>query len=204
MQPARTPLFPLNTVLFPDGLLPLQIFEVRYLDMIRKCLEGETGFGVVALLEGTEVRKPGGQERLASVGTMARIDSWHAPVAGLLQIRCSGTQRFHISACEQLKHGLWVAETVALQPDEVVPVPEELRNVADGLEAYLASLARQGLVPEEMPVAAPFRLGECGWVANRWCELLPLGVAQRMLEVDSPLLRLELVQDLLLENGLLG
>ena len=94
------PLFPLNTVLYPDGYLPLQIFEVRYLDMIRKCITGEQPFGVVQLLDGTEVRKPGQEETLAQVGTLAKVVDWAAPLSGLLQIKCMGTRRFQMVSSE--------------------------------------------------------------------------------------------------------
>ncbi|MCH1998346.1 LON peptidase substrate-binding domain-containing protein, partial [Achromobacter xylosoxidans] len=77
---ATIPLFPLSNALFPAGVLHLRIFEVRYLDMIRRCIADGTEFGVVALLAGNEVRSPEGQEVLADVGTLARIDAWDAPM----------------------------------------------------------------------------------------------------------------------------
>jgi len=64
------PLFPLNAVFYPDGHLALQVFEVRYLDMIRKCIAAGLPFGVVALSHGSEVRKPDQQETFAGVGTI--------------------------------------------------------------------------------------------------------------------------------------
>ena len=199
------PLFPLNTVLYPDGYLPLQIFEVRYLDMIRKCIMGEQPFGVVQLLDGAEVRKPGQQETLAPVGTLARVIDWAAPLSGLLQIKCMGLQRFHIVSCEQLKHGLWMAQVETLPPDKTIPIPQEQQNVADALGALIRTLQEQKIPPEQMPLQPPFRLDECGWVANRWCELLSLSAMQKqlLLSQDNPVLRLELVQDMLTENGLL-
>lgn len=206
MTSASIPLFPLNTVLFPDGVLPLQIFEVRYLDMINKCIANGTQFGVVSLTHGTEVRKPGATETIAAVGTMARIVEWHAPMPGLLQIVCNGAARFRISSCEQLKHGLWMAEAIAIDHDQAVAIPSELQNTADALGRLIASLQGDGVPIRQMPVAAPYRLDECGWVANRWSELLPISSAQkqRLLELDNPVLRLELIQDLLGEQGLLA
>ena len=104
------PLFPLGTVLFPGGLLPLQIFEVRYLDMIRKCHKAGAPFGVVSLTEGSEVRKPGASDQpngdgfasevFNSVGTLATISEMTTPQPGLLVVRCVGTQRFEISRRE--------------------------------------------------------------------------------------------------------
>src|SRR5690554_3440979 len=88
------PLFPLSTILFPAGVLTLRVFEVRYLDMIKKCIGDGTQFGVVGLLSGGEVRTPESNEVFASVGTMAQIVEWTAPMPALLHIRCTGTQRF--------------------------------------------------------------------------------------------------------------
>ena len=102
------PLFPLNTVLFPDGRLALQVFEVRYLDMIKRCIAGSEEFGVVALAQGEEVRKPGQPEAIAPIGTLARIVDWTAPLPGLMHITCLGTQRFRVESAGQLKHGLWM------------------------------------------------------------------------------------------------
>ena len=199
------PLFPLNTVLYPDGYLPLQIFEVRYLDMIRKCITGEQPFGVVQLLDGTEVRKPGQDETLAQVGTLAKVVDWAAPLSGLLQIKCIGTRRFQMVSSEQLKTGLWMAEVVLLPPDMAVPIPPEQQNVADALGALIRTLQEQQIPLDQMPIQPPYRLDECGWVANRWCELLSLTPVQKqlLLSQENPVLRLELIQDNLSENGLL-
>ena len=199
------PLFPLNSVLFPAGELTLQVFELRYLDMLRKCIAGAQEFGVVALLQGREVRQPGQGETLATVGTMARVEAWSAPQAALLHVRCRGTSRFTIVAAEQLKNGLWMAQTAPLAPDRDVPIAPELQDVAVALGTLMRSLQQGDTGAGQMPISAPFRLDDCGWVANRWCELLALDVQQkqRLLAQENPVLRLELVSDLLAENGLL-
>ncbi len=202
---ASIPLFPLNTVLFPDGHLPLQVFEVRYLDMVSKCIAADQPFGVVALLGGSEVRKPDQLETLSEVGTLARVLDWDTPLAGLLQVRCVGAGRFRLLSSERLKNGLWMAEVQMLAPDKVVAIPPELQNVANALGALIRSLQERQIPAAKMPLAPPFKLDECGWVANRWCDLLSLDVGQkqRLLVQENPVLRLELVQDLLSENGLL-
>lgn len=199
------PLFPLNTVLYPDGYLPLQIFEVRYLDMIRKCIMGEQPFGVVQLLDGTEVRKPGQHETLAQVGTLARVIEWAAPLSGLLHIKCMGTQRFRVLHSERLQHGLWMAQVEMLPFDKVIALPQEQQNVANALGALIRTLQEQKIPVDQMPMQPPYRLDESGWVANRWCELLSLTPMQKqlLLSQDNPVLRLELVQDALSEHGLL-
>ncbi len=139
------PLFPLGAVLFPGGVLPLRIFEVRYLDMIGKCHKAGAPFGVVALTQGTEVRRPGsGADAFHSVGTLATITALETPQPGLMTIRCHGEQRFRISRSEQLRHGLWIADVQRLDDDLPVPVPDDLKPAALALERLQDSLrARQ-------------------------------------------------------------
>lgn len=199
-------LFPLNTILFPDGHLPLQVFEVRYLDLIKRCIARGEEFGIVPLLEGSEVQLPEGHQTLATAGTMARILEWTAPMPGLLRIGCVGTTRFHVRSSEQLKHGLWVADVEPMEQDRVVPIPEEQQDVANALGALIRSLQKKQISTTNMPLSAPYRLDEAGWVANRWCELLRLELfeKQRLLLQENPVLRLELIQDVLSENGLLS
>ncbi|MFT5644951.1 MAG: Lon protease-like protein [Janthinobacterium sp.] len=197
------PLFPLNTVFYPDGQLPLQVFEVRYLEMARKCIADDVPFGIVSLLHGTEVRKPEQQEALAAVGTMARIATWSAPMPALLHLSCRGMQRFRIVASARLLNGLWMADIETMDADIVLPIPAEQQDAADALGALIRTLQERGTPLDQMPIEGPFRLDECGWVANRWCELLDIEPSQKqlLLEQQSPLLRLELVQDLLAERG---
>lgn len=198
------PLFPLGTALFPAGVLQLRIFEVRYLDMIGKCQKAGAPFGVVSLTEGSEVRVPGGKEAFAEVGTIATITDFETPQPGLMVIRARGEQRFRITASEQLRHGLWVADVQRLAGDLAVPVPDDLKPTADALGRLIQSLQQQAGVGAQMPLDGPFRLDDCGWVANRWCELLPLSVQlkQRLMELDNPLVRLELVNDVLARTGI--
>ena len=203
------PLFPLGTVLFPDGLLPLRIFEVRYLDMIGKCRKADAPFGVVSLTSGSEVRKAGADvESFAAVGTLAVIREFDSPQSGLLQIECVGTQRFRIRSTELQKHGLWVAEVEAVLEDAALEIPEDLRHTATALRRLVDTLEErrrvQGAEAVRLPVGEPYRFDDCGWVANRWCELVPmqLELRQRLMELDSPLMRLELVSDLLARAGI--
>jgi Lon protease-like protein len=202
------PLFPLGTVLFPDGVLPLRIFEVRYLDMIGKCHKAGAPFGVVTLAQGAEVRRPGGgAEVFHSVGTLATITALQTPQPGLMTIRCHGEQRFCISRSMQLKHGLWIADVGRLEDDLTVPVPDDLKATADALERLLESLkARQTAENAPPPLQGPMRLDDCGWLANRWCEILPLPLElkQRLMQLDNPLVRLELVNDILHRTGITG
>jgi Lon protease-like protein len=207
------PLFPLGTTLFPGGLLPLRIFEMRYLSMIGKCHSTGAPFGVVTLTQGAEVRQPDpssprgdgfAQENFQRIGTLASITEFTVPQAGLMMIRCTGLQRFEISHQDQLKHGLWTANVTLIAPDMAVPIPPDLQNVATALGNVLDSLnARQG-ASEPPPVTTPYQLDDCAWVANRWCELLPLPPVTRhqMMALDNPLVRLELVNDVLQRTGI--
>jgi len=201
------PLFPLGTVLFPGGVLPLRIFEVRYLDMVNRCRRAGAPFGVVSLTQGHEVRQPGaGPESFARVGTLATITDVEQPRPGLMMIRAVGEQRFRIRTSGQLKHGLWVANVEHLEPDQAVPIPEDLAHTATALGNVIRSLQEKDVPSAQMPLQPPWRLDDCGWVANRWCELLPMPVPlkQRMMELDNPLVRLELVSDVLARTGITG
>ena len=209
------PLFPLGTVLYPGGLLPLRIFEVRYLDMVRKCHKHGAPFGVVALNRGSEVQRPAGagpsgdafaNEAFDAVGTLATITDFSAPQPGLMVIRCTGLQRFTVRRSEKLRHGLWVADVERLAPDQEIPVPPDLRHVSDALGKLIRTLQDKGIPADDLPLQPPYQLEDCGWVANRWCELLslPLEVKQRMMVLDNPLLRLELVGDMLERSGITG
>lgn len=200
------PLFPLGTVLFPGGILPLRIFEVRYLDMVSRCHKAGAPFGVVSLTQGTEVRRPGSQEAFSAVGTLATISAFESPRPGLMMVRVQGAQRFRITASDQLKHGLWVADVQRLEADMPVPIPDDLKGTSDALAKVIQSLSQKSGSPEQMPIQEPWHLQDCGWVANRWCELLPLPVAlkQRLMELDNPLVRLELVSDVLARTGIAG
>lgn len=196
------PLFPLSAVLFPGGVLTLRVFEVRYLDMIGKCHKAGAPFGVVSLVQGGEVRQPGVKEAFSGVGTLATIIDIETPQPGLMLVRASGAQRFRITSSDQLKHGLWVADVERLDGDKVVAVPDDLKVTADALEKVIRTLEQR----DQTPVPPPWRLDDCGWVANRWCELLPLPLAlkQRLMELDNPLVRLELVSDVLSRTGIAG
>ena len=198
------PLFPLGAVLFPDGLLSLRVFEVRYLDMMNKCRKAGAPFGVVSLTQGGEVRQPGVTEAFSQVGTLASIHDVDSPQPGLMLVRATGGQRFRIKASDQLKHGLWVADVESVPADLSVPIPDDLKGTAQALQRLIQSLQLKPDSAGPMPLLPPWKLDDCGWVANRWCELLPLPVAlkQRLMELDNPLVRLELVSDVLTRTGI--
>lgn len=209
MSTLTLPLFPLNAILFPDGLLHLQIFELRYLTLIKQCITNGTEFGVVAQTASPKTDEPMANETFTRCGTRAKIVAHSAPMAGLLRIECVGTQRFEVQSSAQQKLGLWVAQVETIAADQVVAVPAELEDTVTALRNVISTLQSRtsglGSNPEHSLILPPYRFDDCGWVANRWCELIPMPAAQQqgLLTLDNPLIRLELVQDMLLEQGLL-
>ena len=199
------PLFPLGSVLFPGGLLALRVFEVRYLDMVRKCHQAGAPFGVVALTQGREVRQAGApEEQFNDVGTLAVIEQIDTPQPGLITLLCRGSQRFRITQRSHLPHGLWIADVGHIDPDLTVPIPQDLRKASTALAQVLYTLKQRDPETPTAMVPTAAQLDDCGWVANRWCELLPvpLELKQRLMELDNPLVRLELVGDVLERTGI--
>ncbi|MBV8037029.1 LON peptidase substrate-binding domain-containing protein [Roseateles sp.] len=200
MHDTEMPLFPLRSVLFPDGHLPLRIFEPRYLDMVQRCHARGEPFGVIALTAGDEVRRREGEgfkaESFHDIGTLARIAQFERPQPGLIQIRARGAQRFRLLQSRRLSHGLWVGRLEPLADDAAVAVPEDLGAAALQLQDLMAGWAQRAAA-EDLPVQPPCRWGDAGWLSNRWAELLPmpLEARQRLMALDNPLLRLELVVD---------
>ncbi len=187
--PIEIPLFPLGTVLFPAGPLPLRIFETRYIDLVRRCLRDDTGFGVVMILEGTEAG--GGPATICNVGTYARIVDFSQQPDGLLGVQALGEKRFRILERRRAKDNLHLADVEWL-PDEIeVPLPTEFAELGPALEHVLEQVG-----PPYSTL--PRRLDDAGWVANRLTELLPLspGHKQHCLELDDPVERLRFLRPL--------
>lgn len=220
----QLPLFPLPSVLFPGGLLPLRIFEVRYLDMIKRCHRAKVPFGVVATMpspwdttprpqfEESRVRRNDDDDGIEGfapetfhpIGTLAYINQVERPQPGVMTIRCTGGQRFQIHACQQRRFGLWVADVALLDNDPTIPVPPDLIPSSETLQQLVRSMEQQLDNIAQMPLALPYHWNDCGWLSNRWCELLPVDAEQkqRLMSLDNPLVRLELVSDMLDHMGL--
>ena len=187
--PREIPLFPLNTVLFPEGPLPLRIFEARYIDLVRRCLRENTGFGVVLIREGEEAGA--GPTATSDVGTYARIVDFSGQPDGLLGIEARGERRFRIIARSRARDGLNFAEVEWL-PDEVhAALPEEFAELGPALDYVLGQVGD----PYE---SLARRLDDAGWVAGRLAEILPLPAAhkQQCLELDDPVERLRYLRPL--------
>jgi uncharacterized protein len=192
-------LFPLQTVLFPGGLLNLKVFEARYLDLMSTCLRERREFGVVALRRGAEAGRDGRSVELETTGVRAELIEVDSAQSGILQVRCRGNARFDIVSREQKPDGLWLARTRPVANDAEVAPTEALVGTVRGLANAIGALKAQG----NEPFLQPYRFDSAGWVANRWCEILPIPLAakQKLMELADPMARLQLVDEYLRGKG---
>ena len=139
----NTPVFPLNTPLLPGCVLPLQIFEPRYLDMVAQCMRTNSGFVIVQLKEGDEVMRSGPKAEVESqvqffcAGTLAVISDFGQMKNGLLAITALGCERVTLDNPVQQKSGLWVADVDVLA-ERGVPSGEDFEALCDLLKKLLA------------------------------------------------------------------
>jgi Lon protease-like protein len=186
----------LRTVLFPGALLGLKVFEARYLDLMSSCLRSGNAFGVLCLKRGSEAGRSAAAVDMEDVGVLARIDEIDAEQTGILNVRCTGGQRFRLRCAPTHRDdGLWTGAASLIDDDAVqLPAPEMLQTVT-ALAGAIKTLTEQG----RAPFAEPYRLNDAGWVANRWCELLPVSLAakQKLMALEDPVMRLSLVDGFL-------
>lgn len=201
MKTYNLPLFPLNLVVCPDGALPLKIFEARYLDMVRDCLRNKSSFAIVTILPEGET-DPDGNFPFANIGTLVNIVDADVTAIGLIMIRCVGQHRVKVDSFTQQADGLVIGEVSDIPNDVSIAVPEDLNPSIKVLKQLLKTLADQNLSPTNMPIVEPYQFENAAWVSNRWVELLdlPLLQKQRLMQMESPILRLELIQDILDAN----
>jgi Lon protease-like protein len=192
MEPTSIALFPLNIVLFPEGLLPLRIFETRYVDMVRRCMRGELRFGVVLIREGSEV----GPAETFDVGTMAKIVDFHQLSDGFLGLSCVGEQRFRIAGRSRQSDGLNLADVGMLEMEERVAVPGRHARLAELIKSVLPQLG-------EVYKGVKMRLDDAAWVGHRLAEILPIPATQKQfcLELADPIERLDFLSPLAQEAG---
>jgi len=178
------PLFPLNTVLFPQGPLPLRIFETRYVDMVKFCMREQSPFGVVLIRAGSEVGTSSMGEACA-VGTTARIIDFNSLPDGLLGITCRGERKFSVSKHWQQEDGLHVAEVEFIDPEEAVDLPFEYEHLGELLRKVLPELG-------ELYAHVPKHFSNASWVGCRLAEILPIALSEKQycLELDDPIARL--------------
>ncbi|CAM2148326.1 LON peptidase substrate-binding domain-containing protein [Paraburkholderia tropica] len=204
---ADLPLFPLHTVLFPGGLLPLKIFEARYLDMARECLREESPFGVCLLKSGGEVAQPDETAAVPeAVGCLARIEQCDVETFGMLLIRAHGTQRFRLLSHRVQPDGLLVGMAELLPEDIPLEGSDHLARFgacAEVLERIIATLRERD--PSSVPFAEPFRFDDPSWVSNRLAEVLPIALRarQKLMELDDASARIDVVHHYMQQHQLL-
>jgi Lon protease-like protein len=200
---AWLPLFPLDTVLFPGGVLPLKIFEARYIDMVRDCMKREAPFGVVRIKSGKEVGAAAEPDR---VGCLAHIVEWDMPELGLLMLQTSGSQRFRILETRVLSDQRIEALTELIPDDAEVPASVELVACARALKTVIEDITEAAGDSGFKPFPAELRFDSACWVANRWCEILPISTLarQKLLELGDAQTRLTIVHQYLSQHGIIG
>lgn len=184
------PLFPLTTVLFPGGPLPLRLFEPRYLDMVGRCMRQEVPFGVLLLSGATEA----GQTvvRTEDIGTLATIVDWYQGADGLLGITALGGERFRLLGMQRQADGLNVGDIEVLAKDPEVALPQRYALMAELLRAIIDDLGKLYESVEK-------NYADASWVGFRFAEILPLSNSQKQLclQMTDPIARLEYLQPLL-------
>jgi uncharacterized protein len=200
---AWLPLFPLKTVLFPDGILPLKVFETRYMDMVRDCMKRNSPFGVVLIKVGQEV---GAAAQPETVGCLARIVDWDMQTLGVMMLRTQGGERFRILETRVLADQRLEARIKMIAADHAIPISDMHVLCAKTLKIVIDDIAARGQSEQGdafiSPFSQPMQLENAGWVANRWCEILPipLKARQKLLELDDVQSRLSIVHQYLLQH----
>ena len=188
----QVPIFALGAVLFPRSLMPLRVFEPRYMDMVKDCLRHGTPFGVCLITEGQEV---GVAASIHAVGCLARIVEWDMPEFGILQVVAEGGERFRVLERRVSPQGLILAGVERLQPEMPLPVPEPHEALVRLLRAIVEN-------SDERFFPRPLRYDDAVWVGYRLAEVLPIPVGrkQQALALEDPVARLELLQSCLTEQ----
>ncbi|MEJ0085436.1 MAG: LON peptidase substrate-binding domain-containing protein [Pseudomonadota bacterium] len=182
------PLFPLHTVLFPGGPLPLRIFETRYTDMVRRCMRAGEPFGVVLIQQGDEA---GEVATTATVGSTARIADFHTLPDGLLGISCVGERKFRVQRVWRAADGLNMGEVQWLAAEPELPLPPDYERLASAVRRALDDLAEHYEHVEK-------KFADAAWVSARLAELLPIELndKQALLEMEDPIARLDALMTL--------
>ena len=196
VETLEIPLFPLNTVLFPGGRVPLRVFEQRYLDMCAACMKNETPFGICLIEQGGET---GQAATPYPVGTLAGIGSWDMEQLGILSITAVGSRRFRILSSYSDSSHLVHARVELFPHMPAVAIPAERQRL---LPLITQIVEDQG----ETRVPLPHHFDDADWVGFRMSEILPIQslAKQKLLELDDPLARLEILERYLDQRKLLG
>lgn len=201
---AWVPLFPLKTVLFPAGVLPLKVFETRYIDMMRECMKDGSPFGVVLIKSGQEV---GAAAEPEEVGCLAYITDWDMETLGLMMLRTRGGNRFRILATRVLPDQRLEAQIQLIAADDDAAVVSDIHvTCATTLKIVIDDIHAKGRAEQGdafiSPFSQPIQLDSASWVANRWCEILPipLKARQKLLELQDAQSRLSIVHQYLQQH----
>ena len=201
--PNKIPLFPLETVLFPDGVITLKIFEARYLDMIKQCLREKTQFGVISIIKNLDADNESSLITFSNIGTLALIEDFDPIQPALYMTKSLGTQRFKLLRSVQEPNGLWVGEVELLDKDPLIPIPQEHQKATKLLDEIISVIQSQDLLGDA-PFKKPFKIEDCGWVSNRLAELLPISLIQKnhLLAQTNPRIRLDLISEIIEDDDL--
>jgi uncharacterized protein len=188
------PVFPLQAVLFPGMLLPLRIFEVRYMDMAKACLRERTPFGVCLIREGEEVGAPAVPHDVGCLATIAECDMEEL---GILKVVARGGERFRLAATRTGNAGLVIGEIEPLGNEAAAPEAPGLAECAQFLRKVIAGIGEERFDP-------PLRFEDASWVSFRLAEILPLrlDVKQKMLEITDATLRIGVLHRFLRQQKL--
>ena len=188
------PLFPLGGVLCPGGVLSLKVFEQRYLDMAATCMKQHTPFGVCLIASGKEVGEPAIPH---DVGTLAHIDVGDMPQLGILMLSVHGGRRFRILSKTTQADGLLRAQVELLDEHPGRTIPEAQLGMLPLLRKVASDLG-----PEKMP--EPHEFDDAAWVGYRLTEIVPVQALakQKLLELDDPVSRLEILFTYLAQHKL--
>jgi Lon protease-like protein len=191
----RLPIFPLKTVLFPGGLLPIRVFEQRYMEMVKDCLKDDHAFGICSITSGEEVGAPAAY---APVGTIAKITKWDMPQLGILTLVTEGGSRFNVLEREITAAGLSLADVALLQEEDIERAIEPPPLLVELLEKLIERVGE-----EHFPATRHF--DDPNWVSYRLAEILPikLTVKQKLLEVNDSEVRLRVILEYLRQQGVL-
>tara|TARA_X000001036_G_scaffold121809_2_gene115342 strand:- start:2134 stop:2709 length:576 start_codon:yes stop_codon:yes gene_type:complete len=177
------PIFPLSSITFPGGYMPLRIFETRYIDMVKDCVKNNTGFGI-------SLSKPNNIDYY-DVGTYCKISDWEQMDDGLLGITIRGKYRYRITNSGAQSDGLIRADIEHMDEPSFVDVPKELMPYSDFLKNILEQY------PKFYHDEAPKYFTESGWVGSRLAEILPMPLDEKqvILEIEDYLVRLYRIKD---------
>ena len=194
LQQLEIPLFPLGGVLFPGGVLSLKVFEQRYLDMAAACMKNGTPFGVCLIASGKEVGEPAVPH---PIGTLAHINQGDMAQLGILMLSVRGGRRFRILSQTTQPDRLLRAQVELLEEAEKQKIPEAQQGLLPLLTKVVSDLG-----PEKMP--EPHAFDDASWVGYRLTEIIPVQALakQKLLELDDPVSRLEILYAYLAQRKL--